>query len=265
MVYSRRTVLGMAAASLTGLALAPGMRAFAQDGTMLEGDTLATRSGELIIHPVNHASLVLGGAGPVIYADPVGEPALYEGLPPADLILITHEHGDHYSPDTLGALAGDNTRMIANPAVYGMLASELQDKTTEMANGDSSEMAGISIDAIPAYNTTEDRLQYHPEGRDNGYILTIDGTRVYVAGDTEDIPEMRDLTDIALAFLPMNLPYTMDIEQAASAVEAFAPGVVYPYHYRGSDVEAFKQMVESGASGSEVRLAGWYSDSDGSG
>lgn len=259
MTYSRRKALGLGTAALTGLALAPttAFRAFAQDNHQdaLMGDMMA---GDLTVHPVNHASLVLSGGGKIIYADPVGDDARYTGLPKPDLILITHEHGDHYNPDTVGGLIGDNTKIIANPAVHAMLPTELRAISTSLGNGDNGEVAGLKVDAIPAYNMTEDRKKYHPEGRDNGYILTLDGVRVYIAGDTEDIPEMRGLSDIALAFIPMNLPFTMDIEHAASAVIEFAPKVIYPYHYGKSDVAKFKTMVAAENSAVEVRLGDWY-------
>lgn len=226
---------------------------------MDEPDRIETGDMSAIaIYPVAHASLALAAPSLTIYADPVGDVAQYEKPPPADVILITHEHGDHYNAGTLGALTGDNTRLITNPAVYEMLPADLQAKASRLANGESAEVAGMTVDAMPAYNMTADRLQYHPEGRDNGYVLTLAGSRIYIAGDTEDIPEMRALTDIALAFVPMNLPFTMDVEQAASAVAEFAPAVVYPYHYRGSDVEMFKSLVEAAGGVTEVRFAPWY-------
>lgn len=262
MSYTRRNALGFGVATLaaTGLGLRPGgmLNALAQDSMMLSGDAYPTQSGDLIVHPINHASVVLAGGGKTIYVDPIGESALYDGLPKPDLILVTHEHGDHFNAETLAALVAENTRIITNPAVFGMLPADLKAISTSLANGESGEGAGLAIDAIPAYNTTADRLQFHPKGRDNGYIVTIDGIRVYLAGDTEDIPEMRALTDIEVAFIPMNLPYTMDEAQAASGVIAFAPKHVYPYHYRGSDLEKFKTLVNAGNSSINVHFADWY-------
>ena len=196
--------------------------------------------------------------GMVIYVDPVGGPEPYAALPPPGLILVTHEHGDHFDAPTLTALTGETTRILANPAVHGMLPAELQTKATAIANGESTTANEVAIDAIPAYNTTPDRVQYHPQGRDNGYVLTIGSQRVYVAGDTEDIPEMRALTGIAIAFVPMNLPYTMTVEQAASGVAAFAPARVYPYHYGESDIQAFARLVGESGAGTEVLLRDWY-------
>ena len=223
-------------------------------------DTYMTDNGEISVHPIAHASFVMKAPGMVIYNDPVGEPAAYEELPPPDLVLITHEHGDHYNADTLAALVSNTTVLVTNPAVFDMLPEDLKARATALANGDRTEVSGITIDAIPAYNTTGDRLQYHPEGRDNGYVLGIDGKRIYIAGDTEDIPEMRTLSGIDIAFVPMNLPFTMDVTQAASAVTEFAPAIVYPYHYRGSDIGEFTQLVTDGGSGSEVVTGPWYED-----
>ncbi|MFC6490727.1 MBL fold metallo-hydrolase [Nitratireductor sp. GCM10026969] len=254
MKLTRRAAMitGMTGLAMLGTRISPG---FAQEEG---GDTVSLGEGELTVHPVSHASVVLEAGDTVIYVDPVGGAGPYEGFPEPDLILITHEHSDHYEPETLQALIADDTQMITNPAVFDMLPDSLRDSASQLANDESTEVAGIGIEAIPAYNTTEDRLQYHPEGRDNGYVLSLMGGRVYIAGDTEDIPEMRALEDIDLAFVPMNLPYTMTVEQAASAVAEFAPMVVYPYHYRGSDVERFKSLVEEESNDIEVRLAGWY-------
>ncbi|UUP18967.1 MBL fold metallo-hydrolase [Nitratireductor thuwali] len=246
--------LGAAGAAVLGATTVMPFVARAQEG----GDTYETETGEITIHPIDHASFVMTVPGMVIYADPVGGAAAYEGHPEPDLILITHEHGDHYDAETLAALAGEDTRLITNPAVHDMLPEELKAKATAMANGETMTVGDIEIEAIPAYNTTEDRLQYHPQGRDNGYVLTIDGRRVYIAGDTEDIPEMRALEDIYIAFVPMNLPYTMDIEQAASAVAEFAPTYVYPYHYRGQDPEAFAARVAEADVDTEVVQGPWY-------
>jgi L-ascorbate metabolism protein UlaG (beta-lactamase superfamily) len=190
----------------------------------------------------------------VIYCDPVGDPAAYSAHPAPDLILVTHEHGDHYNADTLVALAGEATQLVTNPAVHGMLPEALKARATALINGASATVGNIGVSAIPAYNTTEDRKKYHPQGRDNGYVLNLEGARVYIAGDTEDIPEMRALEGIDIAFVPMNLPYTMSIEQAASAVNAFRPKYVYPYHYKGSDPVAFAALV----TGPEVKQGPWY-------
>lgn len=210
------------------------------------------------IHPIRHASLWLEWAGQKIIIDPVGGPELYSDAGTPDLVLVTHIHGDHFDVPTLNGVVGEKTRLIAPPTVHDELTPELAAKTTVMKNGDTQAMNGFTVNAIPAYNVTVDRMQYHPKGRDNGYVLD-DGThRIYIAGDTEPTPEMVALTGIDLAFLPMNLPYTMSIDQAADAVASFRPKIVYPYHYRDSDTEAFADLVAKSAPETEVRLYDWY-------
>lgn len=248
---------GAGAAAGFGIAAFAGRSVLAQAGT-LSGDTYPTSEGQIVVHPVSHASLVLGTPAGVIYADPVGGPDPYEGLPAPDLILITHEHGDHYDAKTLQAIAGTRARLVTNPAVLGMLPDALRARASALGNGESTTFGPMTIDAIPAYNLTPDRLKFHPKGRDNGYVLTVGGQRVYIAGDTEDIPEMRALEDIDIAFVPMNLPYTMDVTQAASAVAAFQPAVVYPYHYGESDVDAFARQVAAEAGETKVVRGNWY-------
>jgi L-ascorbate metabolism protein UlaG (beta-lactamase superfamily) len=241
-------------ASVAALALAAGGAA-AQ-----EAHRHAVEGGEVVIHPVEHASMVLETPAGVIYVDPVEGAERYADLPAPDAILLTHEHGDHFDMDTLNGLA--EAPMIVNQAVFDQLPEEMQARATVMANGDSGDILGAPIEAIPAYNTTEDRLQFHPEGRDNGYVLTLGGMRFLIAGDTEDTPELRALTDIHVAFLPMNLPYTMTVEQAAEAVAAFQPDIVYPYHFGDSDLEEFARLVEASGAGTEVVIAEWYPDAD---
>lgn len=260
MIVSRRKTLQLGAGGLAaaGTIFVAPFRVLAQEQ---RGDRYESDTGEITIYPIAHASFVMTVPNMVIYVDPVGGAQAYEGMRPADLILITHEHGDHFEPDTLTSLAGGQTRLITNPAVFEKLPEALKDKADAIANGESTTVMEIGIEAIPAYNTTEDRLQYHPKGRDNGYVLSVDGRRVYIAGDTEDIPEMRALTDIDIAFVPMNLPYTMDVDQAASAVAEFAPKVVYPYHYRGSDPEAFAAKVAEAREDIKVVQGPWYSAS----
>lgn len=223
-------------------------------------DIFPSNSGSVEIFPIEHASFVMTSPAGTVYVDPVGDPASYADYPAADLVLITHEHGDHYNLDTLNALVGDTTVLIANPAVFAMLPAEMQAKTTEMANGATATLGDMTIDAIPAYNTTEERLNFHPQGRDNGYVVAVDGLRVYISGDTEDIPEMRALEDIDIAFVCMNLPYTMGAEAAASAVNEFMPANVYPYHYRGQDNGTQDPMDFAAmlADGIVTKTGGWY-------
>ncbi len=223
----------------------------------MSGDHVSTDQGDLVIHPVNHATVVMTWNDHALYVDPVGDTDRYSGLPKPDLVLITDIHGDHLSGETLAALVTDQTMMVAPQSVAAKLPENLRARTTILANGDAKTVGGVGIEAIPMYNTTPDRLKFHTKGRGNGYVLTMGGKRVYLSGDTEDIPEMRALKDIDVAFVCMNLPYTMTVEQAADAVRAFKPKIIYPYHYRGSDVEKFKQLVGDDQ-GIDVRLRDWY-------
>ncbi|MEM5495301.1 MBL fold metallo-hydrolase [Hoeflea sp. AS16] len=218
--------------------------------------------GKIAIHPVEHASFVMETPAGTLYVDPVGEASLYEGLPKPDLILITHRHGDHYNAELLAALA--DAPILTNADVKGMMPEALQARTDVIAPGGSTEKMGIAIAAIAAYNTSADRQDFHPKDRgDLGFVLTIDGTRVYISGDTEGTPEMRALENIDLAFVCMNLPFTMDAEQAADAVAEFAPAMAIPYHYRGrdggtQDPQVFAKMLSEAGSSTEVKLHDWY-------
>ncbi len=223
----------------------------------LSGDHLATRDGDLVIHPINHATLALGWKSLTLYVDPVGGSERFASLPKPDLIVLTDIHGDHLNADTLKAVSGEKTVLVAPAAVATQLPADLRSRTTVLTNGESKSLLGIGIEAVPMYNTTPERANYHTKGRGNGYVLSFADKRVYLSGDTEDIPEMRALKNIDAAFLCMNLPYTMTVEQAASAVRAFRPKIVYPYHYRGSDLAKFKKLVGDDV-GVEVRLQDWY-------
>lgn len=241
---------------LSAFAAVMALLAPAAFGQALTGDRIATNSGDLIVREIGHASLVLGWNGHNIYVDPVGE--TLSDLPPPELILITDIHGDHLDVDALQAIAQANTTIIGPAAVAEQLPASLRDRTTSLANGEQKSMMSINVEAIPMYNTTDERLTYHTKGRGNGYVVTLGGRRVYISGDTEDIPEMRALQNIDVAFICFNLPYTMTEEQAASAVREFQPDIVYPYHYRGSDPDKFASLVGED-SGIEVRiLEGWY-------
>jgi L-ascorbate metabolism protein UlaG (beta-lactamase superfamily) len=226
-------------------------------------DAVPTSRGPLSIQPLVHASLVLSLSNLVIYADPTGGAANYAGIKPPDIILITDIHGDHFDPKTIAAIRTPATTLIVPKAVADKLPDSLRGKLVILANGDKTSQSGIDILAIPMYNLpaspTDPR---HPKGRGNGYVLTIGGKNIYLSGDTQGIPEMRALRNIDVAFVCMNLPYTMDVNEAADAVLAFKPRIVYPYHYRGqgglSDVGAFKSKVEAGDKHIEVRLRNWY-------
>jgi len=218
--------------------------------------------GELTVRPVQHATLVLTHGETTIYVDPIGGAEAFAGAAAPDLVLITDVHGDHLDPSTVAAVAGDDTAIVAPPAVAERLG-EGKDATTVLANGETAEVAGVSVEAVPMYNLAEERSQFHAKGRGNGYVVTVGGQRIYISGDTEDIPEMRALEDIDVAFVCMNLPYTMEVEKAADAVLEFKPRVVFPYHYRGqggfSDVEKFRATVAQDPN-IEVRLLDWYPD-----
>jgi L-ascorbate metabolism protein UlaG (beta-lactamase superfamily) len=224
---------------------------------MVSGDHVATDNGDLVIQPLNHATFAMGWDGKTIYVDPVGGAERFEGLPSPDLILVTDVHGDHLNAETLAAVIGEETVVIAPSAVAEELPDSLREQTRTLANGEETTVLGISIEGVPMYNLTEERLGYHEKGRGNGYVATFGGTRVYISGDTEDIPEMRSLDDIDVAFVCFNLPYTMTEDQAASAVREFAPDVVYPYHFGESDVEKFSMLVGE-ENNIEVRLRDWY-------
>lgn len=256
MKQSRREFLSTSAIIVAGITFLP----YAANAAGHAGNVFPTAAGDITVHPVSHASFVLETPVGTIYVDPVGEASAYSDFPAADLVLVTHEHGDHFNLDVLTAVTGDSTQIITNPAVFEKLTDELKAKASHIANGESSSFEGMGIDAIPAYNTTEDRLNFHPKGRDNGYVLGFEGFRVYISGDTEDIPEMRALENIDVAFVCMNLPFTMDVEAAASAVAEFKPKYVYPYHYRGrdngtQDPQEFANLVGEAA---EVKMGGWY-------
>lgn len=254
MPMNRRLFLA-AAASSTVTILPYAARAAAH-----AGDVFKTPAGDITIHPLSHASFVMETPMGTILVDPVGDPAQYADFGKPDLILITHHHGDHYNADTLAAIKGGATQIIANPEVYGKMPADLQAMTREVGNGDNASYGALGVDAIPAYNTTEGREKYHPQGRDNGYVLSFDGFRVYISGDTEDIPEMRALENIDLAFVCMNLPFTMDAAAAADAVADFKPTYVYPYHYRGKDggTQDPAEFAREVGDEAEVKLANWY-------
>jgi len=221
-------------------------------------DVLQTSKGALTIQPIVHASLVLTMKGLTIYADPTGGAANYSGLPSPDMIFVTDIHGDHFDPATIGAVRTANTMLFVPKAVADKLPDSLKGNVTVIGNGDKINQSGTIIAAIPMYNLPESPDSRHTKGRGNGYVLGIGGKNIYLSGDTQGIPEMRALRGIDVAFVCMNMPYTMDVNEAADAVLAFSPKIVYPYHYRGQDVNVFKSKVDAGNKGIEVRLRNWY-------
>ncbi len=215
----------------------------------LETDTFKTANNkDVIITFIKHGSLMLTYDGLQIQVDPVTMFADYNTFPKADFILITHEHADHLDTVAINQLTKNNTRIIINQSSRDIIS-----KGDVMKNGDSLQLTdNIKLEAFPAYNTTEGREKYHPRHRDNGYIVTIEDLRIYIAGDTEDIPEMKELKDIDIAFLPVNQPYTMTVDQAVKAANVFSPKILYPYHFGDTDVKPIKSRLSD--SGIEVRL-----------
>ena len=214
------------------------------------------------ITPISHATAVITFKDEVLYIDPTGGAAAFEGFDAPSYIIITDVHGDHMNIKTLSALDLSEATLIAPKAVADQLTEITVKEVVVMNNDDKQTFADFSIEAIPMYNLREEALKFHTKGRGNGYVLTIADERIYFSGDTEDIPEMRNLKNIDRAFVCMNLPYTMTVESAASAVLDFKPKEVYPYHYRGtdgkSDVAKFKSLVNDADSTIEVVQLQWY-------
>ena len=212
-----------------------------------EVDEFKTKSGKTVkFHALMHACIRIEMDGKEIQIDPVaklGDRTVdYAAMPKADYIFVTHEHGDHYDAKSIKQLTGEKTQLVMNKRcadMYGagkvMVRSALG-TLRSAKNGDKLQLADISVEAVPAYNYTEGHTQFHPKGRDNGYILTIDGLRIYIAGDTEDIPEMSKIKDIDIAFLPCNQPYTMTPDQLIRAAKVIKPKVLFPYHYGQTDL-----------------------------
>ena len=224
--------------------------------------TISTNNGNLQIQPVSHATFVMNYNGKSFYVDPTGGPSAFAGMAKPEVILITDIHGDHSDPKTIDSIKTANTIIVAPRAVIEMMKGVDPSKLVVLNNGEKTDQAGAIINAIPMYNLPETADSRHTKGRGNGYVINFGGKNIYISGDTEDIPEMRNLKNIDAAFVCMNLPYTMDINQAASAVLEFKPKIVYPYHYRGqggfSDVNAFKKLVNDGNKDIDVRLLNWY-------
>jgi L-ascorbate metabolism protein UlaG (beta-lactamase superfamily) len=228
----------------------------------VQPDMLNTSKGKLEIQPIFHSAIVFTFNDKTIYVDPYGGANAYTGLKAPDLVLLTDIHPDHLDPQTWGTIDLNKARIIAPQAVADQIPANFRGNVTVLSNNNKTEVDGISIEAIPMYNLPETSDSKHPRGRGNGYVLTFGDKRVYISGDTEDIDEMRKLKNIDVAFVCMNLPYTMDVNQASSAVLEFKPKIVYPFHYRGqsgfSDTNEFKTLVNKGDKSIEVRLRDWY-------
>ena len=214
--------------------------ALAQD--QLQSDVLPTAAGDLKITFVGHGSLMFTYKGEVIHVDPYGKLTDYSKLPQADLIVITHEHLDHLDPAAIKMLRTTNTAVVLTAACAEKISGGIV-----MKNGDVETVKGVKLEAVPAYNIVHKRgdgTPFHPKGSGNGYILTFGDRRVYVAGDTENTPEMKALTGIDVAFLPMNVPYTMTPEMVADATKAFRPRILYPYHYGETDPSKLTALLK---------------------
>jgi L-ascorbate metabolism protein UlaG (beta-lactamase superfamily) len=220
------------------------------------------KQADFKVTPINHATMVLQWDGKTIYIDPVGGAEVFASYPLPDLILVTDIHGDHLNVKTIEGLDTSKAKIIVPQAVADKMPENFVPQLDVLGNGDSKERFGFSVEAVPMYNLREEALKFHTKGRGNGYVIEKDGTRVYISGDTEDIPEMRALKNIDAAFICMNLPYTMTEISAADAVLEFKPVKVYPYHYRGteglSDVANFKAIVNKGDASIEVVQLDWY-------
>jgi L-ascorbate metabolism protein UlaG (beta-lactamase superfamily) len=219
------------------------------------GDHLSTTNGDVIVQPRGHATLLLNWLGKTVYVDPTNA-AVYTDVPKADLILITHAHSDHFNNASINADRATNSLIVVPQDVYNQLTIALRANARVLGYGVSTNLLGFDIQAMPAYNS------YHPLGTGNAYVLTIGGRRLFISGDTGNTAEMRALTNIDMAFVCMNQPFTMTVAEATNAVTAFHPNVVYPYHYRDSsgttaNAANFKQQLNPPL-GIEVRLRKWY-------
>jgi L-ascorbate metabolism protein UlaG (beta-lactamase superfamily) len=227
-------------------------------GAIAQPDEIKTSNGILKITPVQHASFVMEWNGNTIYVDPAGGSKLYSGFPNPTMILITDIHGDHMDRKTLDTIRYAEAIMVMPPAVSDSLKGYGGRKRVVLKNGQETMENGISIRAVPMYNLPEKSDSRHPKGRGNGYLLNIGGKTIYISGDTEDIKEMRSLSGVDIAFVCMNVPYTMHVAQAVEAVADFQPKVVYPYHHRGQDINEFKKLLDKEGRNIEVRLREWY-------
>ncbi|MBL7180949.1 MAG: MBL fold metallo-hydrolase [Desulfobacterales bacterium] len=214
-----------------------------------ETDIIATSASDLEITFIGHGSLMFAFGGKVIHVDPFSRLADYAQLPEADIILITHEHFDHLDLNALNMIRKDQTAIVLSESCASSVSGGII-----MKNKDVRTVEGLEIEAVPAYNIVHMRSEgqpFHPKGVGNGYIIRFGDKRVYVAGDTENTPEMKQLKNIDIAFLPMNLPYTMTPEMVADAARAFKPGILYPYHYGST---ATSQLVDLLKSSKEIEV-----------
>lgn len=235
---------------ITGLLLlVTGLPGGAETG--IEKDIVKTDSGDLEIFFIGHGTLMFKYGGKVIHVDPFSRLADYSKMPEADIIIITHEHGDHLDPGALDLVRTERTLVVLSSK-----CAEQVEGGIVMKNGDVRAVGGLRIEAVPAYNIVHMRSKgspFHPKGVGNGYVIQYGNKRVYVAGDTENTPEMKQLENVDVAFLPMNLPYTMTPEMVADAATAFRPGILYPYHYGDTEPAKILELLKDEA-GIEVRI-----------
>ena len=235
---------------------------FQMNAQLISPDIIETKDGNIIIQPITHGTVVLTYNNKTIYVDPYGGADKFKGLAKPDFILITDIHGDHLNIETLKGIDTKGAIFIVPQAVADKLPSEYNNQIEVLNNRQGIHRLGLFISAVAMYNFPETDDSRHPKGRGNGYIIHFDDTKVYVSGDTSSTPEMRQLYDIDIAFVCMNLPYTMDVHEAASGVLDFKPVIVYPFHYRGKpdfqDVEKFKSIVNTENSTIDVRIRDWY-------
>lgn len=225
-------------------------------------DTQNLTENKVKITPISHATMILKMADQIIYVDPVGAEQSFAGQEAPDLILVTDIHYDHFDNQTLEKISKEDTVLIVPKAVADKISKGIAGEVVVLHNGEKTEQKGILIEAIPMYNIPESPQAFHTKGRGNGYVLEAEGERLYIAGDTSNIPEMRALKNIDIAFIPMNLPYTMSVEEAADTVLSFKPKIVHPYHYRGekgfSDINKFKELVNNADPSIKVELLNFY-------
>ena len=207
-----------------------------------ETDTLKSAEGTIVISFLGHGSVMFEFNGKFVYADPVSRYADFSKMPKADLILVTHEHGDHLDSAAIEACRTAKTKILCSEACLPKARGGII-----IRNGESQTIAGMKVEAVPAYNVVHMRgegVPFHAKGSGNGYILTLGGKRIYIAGDTENIPEMSKLGPIDIAFLPMNLPYTMTPEMVAEAAKGIRPTILYPYHFGKSDTALLTNLLK---------------------
>jgi L-ascorbate metabolism protein UlaG (beta-lactamase superfamily) len=219
-----------------------------KDSLGFEYDTFVIDKTELKITFLGHATLMFTYGDKVIHVDPVSAYADYSRLPKADIILVTHSHFDHLDPAAIAKIRKNSTVIIANPESAKQVSGALA-----MKNGETKSVAGFSIEAVPAYNTTTGRDVFHPKGRDNGYVLTLGGKRIYISGDTEPGAEMKSLKNVFIAFLSMNQPYTMTPRQAADAAIIIKPEILYPYHFGDTKTDELTDLLKN-EKGIDVRI-----------